>query len=182
MTYYIYAVMDNFSRKVLTWEVSSKLCKNIRLRTIKNAYTEALALGEEINCALWVDGGSENNNKVVDRFIEQSQIGIHKVIALRDTTLSNSMVESIFRTMKYGYLYRMKIASMTDLRRSLRMCFEDYNEHRPHYALDEGTPSEVYGGEVLNRQDHAVYLSQAKVRRRAYNKENERGKCLKIGQ
>jgi hypothetical protein len=84
--------------KLLTWEVSSKLCKNIRLRTIKNAYTQALELGKQINCALWVDGGSENNNSVVDQFIEQSQIGIHKVIALRDTTLSNSMVESIFKT------------------------------------------------------------------------------------
>jgi transposase InsO family protein len=180
MTYYIYVVMDNFSRKVLTWEVSSKLSKNIRLRTIKNAYTQALELGKEINCALWVDGGSENNNTVVDQFIEQSQIGIHKVIALRDTTLSNSMVESIFKTMKYGYLYRMKITNMTDLRRSLRMCFEDYNEQRPHYALDGGTPNEVYNGEVLNRQDHALYLSQAKIQRRAYNKENECGKCLTI--
>jgi hypothetical protein len=165
---------------LLTWEVSSKLSKNIRLRTIKNAYTQALQLGKQINCALWVDGGSENNNSVVDQFIEQSQIGIHKVIALRDTTLSNSMVESIFKTIKYCYLYRMKIASMTDLRRALRMTFEDYNEHRPHYGLDGATPNEVYGGEVLNRQDHAVYLSQAKVMRLAYNKENECGKCLQI--
>lgn len=79
-----------------------------------------------------------------------------------------------------GYLYRMKIGSITDLRRSLRMCFEDYNGHRPHYALDGAMPSEVYGGEVLDRQDHAVYLSQAKVRRRAYNKLNECGKCLQL--
>jgi hypothetical protein len=44
------------------------------------------------------------NDLVVDWFIEQSQIGIHKVIRLRDTTLSNlplpagSMVESVFKT------------------------------------------------------------------------------------
>jgi hypothetical protein len=72
----------------------------------------------------------------------------------------------------------MKITDMTELRRSLRMTFEDYNEHRPHYALDGGTPNEVYDGEVLNRLDHAVYLSQAKVRRRAYNKENSLSRTL----
>jgi hypothetical protein len=72
----------------------------------------------------------------------------------------------------------MKIASMTDLRRALRMTFEDYNEHRPHYGLDGATPNEVYSGEVLNRQDHAVYLSQAKVMRLAYNKDNSPSRTL----
>jgi hypothetical protein len=72
----------------------------------------------------------------------------------------------------------MKITDMTDLRRALRMCFEDYNEHRPHYALDGGTPNEVYNGAVVNRQDHVVYLSQAKVTRRAYNKDNSLSRTL----
>jgi hypothetical protein len=104
MRYYIYVVMDNFSRKVLTWEVWSKLCSNIRLRTIKEVCRQAVELGKEINCGLWAGCGSENNDLVVDWFIEQSQIGIHKVIGLRDTTLSNlplpagSMVESVFKT------------------------------------------------------------------------------------
>jgi hypothetical protein len=88
------------------------------------------------------------------------------------------MVESIFKTIKYTYLYPMKITDLTDLRRSLRMTFEDYNEHRPHYGLDGATPNEVYGGEVLNRQDHAVCLSQAKVMRLAYNKDNSLSRTL----
>jgi hypothetical protein len=58
------------------------------------------------------------------------------------------------------------------------MTFEDYNEHRPHYGLDGATPNEVYGGAGLDRQDHAMYLSQAKVRRRAYNKENSLSRRL----
>jgi hypothetical protein len=34
-------------------------------------------------------GGSENNNAVVDAFIQRSQVGIHKVIAQKDVDFSN---------------------------------------------------------------------------------------------
>ena len=180
MTYYIYVVMDNFSRKVLSWEVSTKLSKTIRFKTIKNAYYEAIEHFNVIDCALWVDGGSENNNKLVDHFIEQSQIGIHKVVALRDTTFSNSMVESIFRTMKHSYLYRMEINNFKDLKRSLQFTFKDYNEHRPHYGLVGATPYEVYNGDLSNRRDNTLFLTQAKNKRLAYNRANECGKCLQL--
>ncbi len=177
-TYYIYAVMDNFSRKVLCWEVATKLCKNIRLRTIKKAYQQAINSSEIMNCALWVDGGAENNNAVIDRFIEQSHIDIHKVIALRDTALSNSMVEALFRVLKYNYLYRMALSNMTDLKRAVRIMVEDYNEHRPHYALHGGTPNEAYCGDLPDKQTFPPYLQASKQQRMAYNKANECGNCL----
>ena len=150
-TYYIYVVMDNFSRKVLSWEVATKLCQTIRLRTIRNAYKQALGIAGELNVALWVDGGPENNNRLIDRFIERSQIGIHKVIALRDVPLSNSMVEAIFKVLKYWYLYRMEIESLHGLRKAVDVAVQDYNHCRPHTSLKGSTPDEVYYGEEVDK-------------------------------
>ncbi|MEY5133141.1 MAG: hypothetical protein RLZZ198_1145 [Bacteroidota bacterium] len=113
--HYIYLVADNFSRRILSWKVSDKLIASIRVQTIREAYQNASLMESELNVDLIVDGGSENNNSVMDDFIEDSKINIHKLVALRDIHFSNSLVEAHFSLIKYNYMYRMKINSLSDL-------------------------------------------------------------------
>lgn len=78
--YYIYTVMDNFSRKILAYDVSDKLSAQIRLsslkRAIKNEFNITIASKSSVD--LIVDGGSENNNHTIDEFIKNQQVTINK--------------------------------------------------------------------------------------------------------
>ena len=66
VVFYIYTVVDNFSRKILSWDISTKKCSKIRTETVKQAIKNEfdVNLGNQ-NLDLIVDGGSENNNKTI---------------------------------------------------------------------------------------------------------------------
>lgn len=102
---YIYLVIDNFSRFILSWRISLKLCANIRLETFKEAIYRSKQKGKKrVETQLIVDGGSENNNKYVNDYLEDYAKNIDKQIALKDIVKSNSMVEYTNRVLKYEYL------------------------------------------------------------------------------
>ena len=89
--FYIYTVVDNFSRKILAYDYSKKLSATIRVKSLRRAVEEqfGVSLNEDkedtkINetnektplLNLIVDGGSENNNKTVHNFIKDCHIDI----------------------------------------------------------------------------------------------------------
>jgi putative transposase len=114
---YIYLVVDNFSRYITSWRVSDRICAKIRLETfietIKNADIEETT-GEEIISSIIVDGGTENNNKQVESFIEKYPV--EKLVALKDIMQSNALIESINKLIKYDYLFPKKLQNQTQLR------------------------------------------------------------------
>jgi len=130
--YYIYLLSDNFSRNILSWKVSEKLSASIRVQTIREAYAIASENSSDLNVDLIVDGGSENNNEAMNSFIEEDQINIHKLIALRDIDFSNSLIEAHFSIIKYRYLYQMNIENKNQLIKAMEFLVHDFN---PDYAL-----------------------------------------------
>ncbi len=142
--YYVYTVVDNFSRKILAYDYSTELSADIRIKSLKSAVNLVSSENQaEIpNIDLIVDGGSENNNQKVSEFIKDCQINIHKKIALKDVLYSNSMIESTFRMLKSYYL-KQGISSL-DFPDELKKGIEDINYKRPHYAHLIYTPDEVY--------------------------------------
>ena len=86
--YYIYTVIDNFSRKILAYDYAKELNASTRLKSLKRAIEkefgvdlEASQLVPKLN--LIVDGGTENNNKTVENFIKENQVDITKLVALK---------------------------------------------------------------------------------------------------
>jgi hypothetical protein len=65
--FYTYLVVDNFSKKVISHLVSDALNAKNRLKTIKEAYTKNTDHWKR-TVLLLVDGGSENNNILVDTY------------------------------------------------------------------------------------------------------------------
>ena len=92
---YIYTLMDNFSRRILSWNVNHTLSGKIRLESLKNAIVEQFGNKnmETDNIDLIVDGGTENNNINIHEFIKNCKVGIYKKVALKDVSFSNSMIE-----------------------------------------------------------------------------------------
>ena len=150
---YIYLVVDNFSRAILAFDVSLNLSASIRLNSINDAYTKfILNSNNKNNVHLIVDGGSENNNSVVDEYI--SSVPINKLIAQRDIRFSNSLVESVNKIIKYRSLFLHNIPDIHALKKHLDEFIPVYNNIRPHVSLNGLTPTEVLNGLDPDNQNH----------------------------
>ncbi len=133
---YLVAIMDYFSRYVLSWSVSNSLESLFCL----DALDEALVVsrprifhsdqGKQYTCAKFVD-------TLKDHEIAISMSG-------KGRAFDNILVERLWRTVKYEEIYLREYADGHELIRSLQRYFDYYNNHRPHSSLDYRTPAEVY--------------------------------------
>jgi len=101
---------------------------------------------------LIVDGGSENNNSIVDEYI--SSVPVNKLIAQKDIIFSNSMVESVNKIIKYRSLFLHNIPDINSLKKHLEEFIPVYNNIRPHVSLNGLTPNEVLTGFNPDNSEH----------------------------
>lgn len=142
--FYIYTVVDNFSRKIIAWDISTKKCSKIRTDTVKRAIKNEFDVTiDNQSIDLIVDGGTENNNKTIHDFIKNCEVTINKKIALKDVTFSNSIVEGPYKIMK-SYYFRTKEILSTTIYEELKFFIEDYNNNRPCNKHKIYTPNEVH--------------------------------------
>ena len=169
---YIYLVIDNFSRYITSWRVSDKICAKTRLETFKETIENAeLNPRQRIKAELIVDGGTENNNKLVETFIEK--LPVEKLVALRDIEKSNAMAESVNKIIKYNYLFQKHILDQSHLTNLMKKeIIPDYNNKRPHGALFGLTPLEAYGKVKVNFKKIREKMVDAHYDRVAYNQKH----------
>jgi len=165
---YIYFVVDNYSRAILSWKVSIKLSAEIRLETIKEAYEKYIHDPSD-DVQLIVDGGSENNNSTVDEYINSPGISIKKIIAQQDILFSNSMVEAVNKIVKYRSLFLDSIPDINALEKHLEKFVPVYNEVRPHCSLKGLTSSEVLAGLRPDNPDHLKSVNLMSKKRIVHN-------------
>ena len=139
---YLTAVIDWYSRYVLSWRLSNRLESAFCVE----ALDEALERGkpEIFN----TDQGSQFTsatfvNRLLDRAVAVSMDG-------RGRALDNVFIERLWRTVKYQEIYLRDYATVADMEEGLKLYFEKYNNERPHQSLNYQTPSRVYewGAEV----------------------------------
>lgn len=170
LTYYIYLVVDNFSRYIISWRIADKICAKTRLETFKEAVDKAKRMKIKRKATeLIVDGGTENNNKKVEAFIEEQKTPLRKLIALKDIERSNSMVEALNRTLKYQYLFPKNIFNPTQLYSVMNWSVSDYNTKRPHGALNGLTPAEAHYGKKYDFRLMRRKMKEATIERVQFN-------------
>jgi len=130
IVHYIYLVVDNLSRKILSWQVAGKVNALIRRETIGEALKEMEVADEHI--LLITDGGPENSLK---EFFEAIEVEIVHKKALIDVQCSNSLIEAHNKVIKYNYLYRLSVTDVDHLKKLITWIVKDYNS-RPHISLD----------------------------------------------
>ena len=177
-TMYIYTVMDNFSRKILSWDVNEKLSGAIRLNSLRNAIHEQFLQKKDLkndtqNLDLIVDGGTENNNVTIHEFIKNCKVGIDKKIALKDVLFSNSLIEGNNRILKQTYL-KDKELTQKELPDYITESIKEYNSEKPHYAHKIYTPNEVY--EKPELKDTKLIFDNLNQQRMEDNKSYSCGK------
>lgn len=171
MKSYIYFLMDNFSKMLLNWRVEPAVSGTVRLETIKEAYRMYINDPED-DVMLLVDGGVENNNSYIDSFIGSEDIYLRTLIAQKDITYSNSVIEAQNKLIKYRYLFKQDFTDIHDLRKGLGRIIQDYNYNRPHISLNGLTPFEAMTGKCSPKDKWQEQLFQARKLRIKENSEN----------
>src|SRR4051812_17401468 len=136
---YLTAVIDWFSRYVLSWRPSNTL----EGRFCLEALDEALSMGrpEIFN----TDLGSQFTSREYTGRLEEAGIAVSR--DGRGRALDNVFVERLWRSVKYENIYINNYEHAKELESGLSAYFRFYDEERPHQSLGYRTPGEVYRGE-----------------------------------
>jgi transposase InsO family protein len=138
---YIHAVIDNLSRKVLSWRVAERLepetTRAILLEALKHANVSQ-GLPQVV-----MDSGVENINDEVNGLISSKLI--ERLLALVQVDFSNSVVEAFWRSAKYQWLFLNELRTVADVRRLVAFFVEQHNTV-PHSSFKGQTPDELYRG------------------------------------
>jgi len=133
---YLVAIMDYFSRYVLSWSVSNSLESLFCM----DALDEALRSSKPK--VFHSDQGSQYTSS---DFVDELKTRKIKVsMSGRGRCFDNILAERLWRTVKYEEIYLREYDDGHDLIRSLREYFDYYNHRRPHKSLGRRTPAEVY--------------------------------------
>lgn len=167
--YYVYLLMDNFSRFILSWRIAEVVSAQIRVETIREAYNKFKKGSQYIT--LITDGGPENDNDIMHKFVITETEGFNTVIAQRDIPFSNSVIEAQNKLFKYRYLFRQEYNNGNDLRNLFGEDIYDYNNLRPHVSLKGYTPEEAHSGLSGMKELWANQMQQARKERLFTNKK-----------
>ena len=165
---FIYFIVDNFSRMILGWRISTQYNSSVMLDNLRTVYCEYLLEKEDPLAVLLVDDGIENKGSVCTA-IQKKDIKLKRLVAQKDIHFSNSMIEAVNKRMKYDFLFRQQLPDLESTRRFLETAVKQYN-NRPHSALFGLTPHEVFYGVPPNKQLFKPQIELAKALRKAENK------------
>ncbi len=161
MKYYVYLLMDNYSRFILNYQVSDRVSAKIRLQSIRQAYDRYIKNPEQ-DVKLIVDGGVENNNHEVEGYINSEEVSIRKLIAGKEIRFSNSLVEAQNKLFKYHYLFKQSFSNEKDLIKLMDWNVYDFHYRRPHHSLKGLTPYEALTGVQLPKEEWKQQIEEAK--------------------
>jgi putative transposase len=133
---YLVAVMDWFSRHVLSWRLSNTLEGSFCIEALEEALT--LSQPEIFNS----DQGSQFTAAAFTSRLENHGIAVS--MDGRGRALDNVFVERLWRSVKYEEVYLRDYADGWEAQERLAAYFRFYSYQRVHQALDYRTPADVY--------------------------------------
>ena len=133
---YLTAVMDWYSRYVLSWKMSNTLDNSFCIEALEEALY--FSSPEIFN----TDQGSQYTSikfltPLIEKKIKISMDG-------KGRALDNVFVERLWRTVKYEEVYLKEYRSMQEAYTNMKMFFYFYNNERPHQALQDNVPAAKY--------------------------------------
>lgn len=133
---YLVAVLDWYSRYVVSWELSDSLEIPFVLTAVDRALSQATPT------IFNSDQGSHFTSPKYIRKLKDAQVQIS--MDGKGRALDNVFTERLWRSVKYEEVYLKEYVNPKDARYGLTAYFDFYNNHRLHQSLDYATPAEVY--------------------------------------
>ncbi len=134
--FYLVAIMDWYTRYVLSWRLSNTLDTLFCLEALEEAFKKGKP--EIFN----TDQGSQYTSREFTHAVESQ--GIHISMDGKGRAFDNIFVERLWRTIKYEEVYIKKYETGPEVHQGLKGYLEFYNTERPHQALGYKTPEAMY--------------------------------------
>ena len=133
---YLVAILDWFSRYVVSWQLSNSLDTDFCLQALHRALQ--VGTPELFN----TDQGSQFTSLAFTGCLEDADIRIS--MDGRGRCFDNIFVERLWRSVKYEDIYLREYETVAALERGLEAYFLFYNHQRPHQSLENRVPAEVF--------------------------------------
>jgi putative transposase len=163
--YYLYVILDIFSRYAVGWMVAPKESTCLAKRLISESIQK-----QEIDpgqLTLHADRGSSMKSKGVAQLL--ADLGATKTHSRPYVSNDNPFSESQFKTLKYRPDFPQRFGSIEDARTFCRSFFPWYNDEHRHGGIALLTPQDVHYGRARD-----VLQARYILRLAAYNAHPER--------
>ena len=138
---YLAAVVDWFTRRVLSWRLSITMEVGFCIEAVEEA------LGKYGKPEVFsTDQGSQFTSAAFTGLLQENGIGIS--MDGRGSWRDNVFVERLWRSVKYEEVYLRAYDSVAEARACLGRYLSFYNTRRPHSSLDARTPDHAYFNHV----------------------------------
>jgi putative transposase len=135
---YLVAILDWFSRYVVSWALDDTLS----LPFVLDAVTQAL---RSATPQIWnTDQGSQFTSPQLTGQLEAA--GVRISMDGKGRAFDNIFTERLWRSLKYEAIYLADYGSPREARAGIGSYFQFYNSERPHQALDYRRPADLYIG------------------------------------
>jgi len=163
--YYLYVIMDVFSRYVVGWMIATRetagLAEELIAQTCRNQNIEPGQL------TIHADRGSAMTSKPVAFLL--ADMGVTKTHSRPHVSNDNPYSEAQFKTLKYRPGFPDRFGSIQDARVFCQTFFDWYNHHHRHSGIAMMTPENVH----CRRTDQIVAVRQRTLTN-AYSRNPER--------
>ena len=142
---YLVAIIDLYSRKVLSQKLSNTLERSFCIEALNEAI-EKYGKPEIFN----TDQGSQFRSIEFTKVLTENNIKIS--MNGKGRALDNIFMERTFRSLKYEEVYLNDYENMKECRRAIEDYFGFFNKKRVHQALGYKTPDEVFYRNPKNKK------------------------------
>ncbi len=164
--FYLYVIIDIFSRYVVGWMVAHRESAALAKRLIADSCEKQQITREQLT--LHADRGSSMKSKLVAHLL--SDLGVTKTHSRPHVSNDNPYSEAQFKTMKYSPAFPERFGSIQDARAFCRQFFGWYNSVHRHSGIALMTPEQVHYGlaEEIQKQRAAVLESAFKEHKKRF--------------
>jgi len=165
--FYLYVILDIYSRYVVGWMVAHRESAALAKRLIQETCEKQLI--PEGQLCIHADRGSSMKSKVVANLL--ADLGVTKTHSRPYVSNDNPYSESQFKTLKYCPGFPERFGSIQDAREFCRKFFTWYNTVHKHSGIGLMTPEQVHYGQAQHILTH-----RAKVLESAFKEHEKRFK------
>jgi putative transposase len=163
--FYLYVILDVFSRYAVGWTVQHRESAAIAERLIGETIAKQQIARDQLT--IHADRGSSMTSKPVAFLL--ADLGVLKTHSRPYTATDNPYSEAQFKTLKYRPGFPDRFASINEARAFCREFFPWYNDEHRHSGIGLMTPAAVHHG-----QAKALHAKRARVLEQAYAARPER--------
>lgn len=151
--FYLYVIIDVFSRCVVGWMVAERESSQLARRLITHSYdNHAIVPGQ---LTLHADRGSSMKSKPVALML--ADLGVTKTHSRPHVSDDNPYSEAQFKTLKYRPDFPQRFGCIEDARAHCQTFFNWYNHEHRHSGIALLTPADVHTG----RSEQRIQARQA---------------------